>query len=124
MQKITSSRKKLFIVAVLSILFASVMITARPSGNFAKIRESPAAAKFDGSSDYTAQCARCHGGDGHSKTAKGRQTGATDLTKSDVSDTKGIRIITNGHGEMPAFKDTMNAGQISGVMGYIHGFRR
>lgn len=77
----------------------------------------------DSSSDYAAQCARCHGGDGRGQTAKGRQTHAGDLTKSRVSDAKGIRMITNGSGEMPAFKDSLSAEQIKGVMNYAKGFR-
>jgi cytochrome c6 len=79
---------------------------------------------FDGGSDYATACARCHGGDGKGQTAKGRQTHAGDLTKSRISDAKGIRIITNGSGEMPAFKNSMSAGQIREVMAYIHGFRQ
>lgn len=78
----------------------------------------------DGGSDYATHCARCHGSDGRSQTAKGRKTNATDLTKSRVGDAKGIRIIANGAGEMPDFKSSMTPDQIRNVMTYVKGFRR
>src|SRR5687767_7234935 len=55
---------------------------------------------------YAASCARCHGGDGRAKTAKGKRVGATDVTSGDwnTDEARGIRIITNGKSEMPAFK--------------------
>lgn len=86
--------------------------------------DSPENAMYDGGSDYSTHCARCHGSDGRSQTAKGRKTNATDLTKSRVGDAKGIRIITHGAGEMPDFKTSMTADQIRNVMGYVKGFRQ
>lgn len=86
--------------------------------------ESPENAMHDGGSDYATHCARCHGGDGRSQTAKGRKTNATDLTKSRVSDAKGIRIIGSGSGEMPEFRSSMSADQIRNVMAYVKGFRQ
>ncbi len=81
-------------------------------------------AMHDGGSDYATHCARCHGSDGRSQTAKGKKTNATDLTKSRVADAKGIRIIANGAGEMPDFKSNMTPDQIRNVMNYVKGFRR
>ncbi|HQU83194.1 MAG TPA: c-type cytochrome [Pyrinomonadaceae bacterium] len=77
----------------------------------------------DASSNYAAYCSRCHGGDGRGQTAKGKQTHAPDLTKSAVGDAKGIRIITNGAGSMPGFKDNMSADDIRALMNYVRGFR-
>lgn len=121
----SSSRAKL-LVAIMAFALAAVVTFAagtKPSMAKAPVPENMSA-MADGGSDYAAYCARCHGGDGRGQTAKGRQTHAGDLTKSSVSDAKGVRLITHGSGEMPAFKDSMNADQIRGVMGYIRGFRR
>ncbi|MEQ1606666.1 MAG: cytochrome c [Pyrinomonadaceae bacterium] len=117
------SRLKLLIASMPLIFLLAVIFGATPNVSMAKISPENAVL-FDSGSDYSAQCARCHGGDGRGQTAKGRQTHAGDLTKSTVSDTKGIRMITNGSGEMPAFKSSMSAEQIKGVMNYVRGFRR
>ena len=120
-----SALTKLLLAATPIALVVGIAFSFSPNVSMAKVTtvmsESPLA---DGGSDYATYCARCHGNDGRGQTAKGRQTHAGDLTKSSVSDTKGIRMITNGSGEMPEFKSSMNAAQIRGVMAYIHGFRR
>lgn len=74
-------------------------------------------------SQYAQSCAKCHGADGTSQTAKGKKTHATDLTKSRVSDAKGIKIIANGSGSMPGFKDNMTPDEIKALMNYVKGFR-
>lgn len=122
MNKRKETRLKLAAAAMPLIILPAIAfgIPARPGMATAE----PEAMLFaDSSSDYAAQCARCHGGDGRGQTAKGRQTHAGDLTKSGVSDAKGIRMITNGSGEMPAFKNSLSAEQIKGVMNYVKGFR-
>lgn len=120
-----SAVTKLLLAATPIALVIGLAFTFSPNVSMAKVTPvmsvSPMA---DGGSDYATYCTRCHGSDGRGQTAKGRQTHAGDLTKSSVSDTKGIRMITNGSGEMPAFKSSMSAEQIRGVMAYIHGFRR
>ena len=114
---------KVLIASIPVAFLLVVALAARPKVNMDNIKTGTLA-KSDGRSDYTAQCARCHGADGRSQTAKGRQTHADDLTKSTVSDEKGIRIITNGRGEMPGFKNSLSAEQIKAVMEYTHVFRR
>lgn len=125
MENLKSTRVKILIVACMLLFGVTLALTSGPKASLADnnrlVGTSPA---FDGASDYTAQCARCHGGDGRGQTPKGKKTRAGDLTKSAVSDSKGIRMITNGSGEMPAYKDTMSAEQIRQVMGYIRSFRR
>jgi cytochrome c6 len=123
MSRTNLSGLKLLIASMPLIFLFAVIFGVTPNVSMAKIMPENAVV-FDGASDYTAQCSRCHGGDGRGQTAKGRQTHAGDLTKSTVSDTKGIRMITNGSGEMPAFKSSMSAEQIKAVMNYVHGFRR
>lgn len=123
MSKTKSSRIKLLIASAPLILLSAVFLGSGQKASMARIDPASAAA-YDSGSDYAAQCARCHGNDGRGQTAKGRQTHAGDLTKSTVSDAKGIRMITNGSGEMPAFKNSMSPEQIKAVMSYVHGFRR
>lgn len=125
MDILKSTRVKVLVVACMLLFGVALALTSGPKTSLADnnrvVGASPA---FDGASDYTAQCARCHGGDGRGQTPKGKKTRAGDLTKSVVSDAKGIKMITNGSGEMPAYKDSMSAEQIRQVMGFVRGFRR
>lgn len=74
---------------------------------------------------YTASCSKCHGADGRAKTAKGKRVGATDFTSDwNTDEARGIRIITNGKSEMPAFKGKLAANEIKSVFGYVLRFRR
>lgn len=126
MEKTISTRTKLIIAALPFVFIFAVVFTAAPNAKMAKLNpsESEPPMLADAVSDYAASCSRCHGGDGRGQTAKGRQTHAGDLTKSSVSDAKGIRMISNGSGEMPAFKSSMSPAQIKAVMAYVRGFRR
>ena len=80
--------------------------------------------KFDGGSDFAAYCVRCHGSDGRSQTTKGRQTKAPDLTQSRVSDSKALRMLTTGSGEMPSFKKTLDTERMREVVAYTRTLRR
>ena len=125
MEKRKQTRAKLLIASVAIIVAIGAAYTPGPKASMTNISGLTVdKVMYDGGSDYVAQCTRCHGGDGRGQTPKGRQTHAGDLTKSVISDAKGIRMITSGKGDMPAFKNSMNADQIRDVMGYIHGFRR
>ena len=75
---------------------------------------------------YAAHCAECHGADGRARTAKGKRLGSTDFTSRDwnTDEARGIRIITNGKSEMPAFKRKLKADEIRSVFGYVLRFRR
>ena len=125
MQKPISNRVRLIVASVPFIIILAVVFAAVPNAKMAKyapIESSPMMS--DGGSDYAASCSRCHGSDGRGQTAKGRQTHAGDVTKSNVTDAKGIRMISNGSGEMPAFKSSMTPTQIREVMAYSRAFRR
>jgi mono/diheme cytochrome c family protein len=68
---------------------------------------------------YATNCSSCHGRDGRGQTAKGRRLEATDLTGDWNKDqARGIRIITNGKGDMPGFKSKLTPEQIRSVFSY------
>ena len=120
--KTLKTRLKLPVILVAAIAMAVTFIsTQKAMPNVT--RPAEVGPIIDAASDYTAQCAVCHGDDGRSQTAKGRKTRAADLTKSTVSDAKGIRMISNGSDEMPAFKKLLTVEQIKDVMEYTHRFR-
>jgi cytochrome c6 len=74
---------------------------------------------------FTEHCSQCHGADGRARTAKGKRTGATDLTGDwNTSEERGLRIISKGKGEMPAFRSKLTPGQIRSVWNYVLTFRK
>jgi mono/diheme cytochrome c family protein len=70
---------------------------------------------------YRRYCAECHGNDGKSQTSRGRETEADDLTTHakhhDIA--KLSRIISNGKGDMPGFKNQLKPAQIASIARYI-----
>ncbi len=116
-----SSTTKLTIALAPIILIALVSMTTSKATMTQADFTSLAAS--DASSNYTKYCNRCHGGDGHSQTAKGKQTKAPDLTKSKIGDAAGIKIISNGKELMPGFKENMSADEIKTLMGFVRGLR-
>ena len=74
---------------------------------------------------YRRHCASCHGVDGKSNTAKGRETDADDLTTGKVQG-KSIAaiaaVIRNGKGDMPGFRRKLTASQINSVAQHVKGF--
>lgn len=114
--------KKLTMLPVLAlIVLASAQVPVHPSSSV--LTYTP-----DVIATYSKSCARCHGEDGRAQTKKGQQLRATDFTSAKwqrgISDTKGIRIIANGHEEMPAFKDTLSADEIRELMTYVRKFNK
>jgi cytochrome c6 len=64
--------------------------------------ETPKSPQEEAKDLYTLNCASCHGMDG-----KLGGSGSKDLSKSTLSDTEMINIITNGKNNMPAMKDVI-----------------
>ena len=77
---------------------------------------------------YSNNCARCHGGDGTSHTTMGEMTQARDLTdaawQSRRSTARMIASVTNGRGEMPAFKRKLSRQEIAAAVAYVRTLKR
>ena len=74
---------------------------------------APAPAAPPGQQLFGAHCARCHGADG-----RAGRNGAHDLTKSNLNAFGRTYLVTNGLGQMPAFKETLTAAEIEAVVTY------
>jgi mono/diheme cytochrome c family protein len=65
---------------------------------------------------WKANCAKCHGEDGRSRTEEGKKKGARDLTKAawqkSVSDDRFARSITRGRDKMPSFSAVLSPEQV------------
>jgi mono/diheme cytochrome c family protein len=110
------------VVLVAAALFATGLLAVRPNEGTAAAASS-GIARSGPAEIYAAHCATCHGRDGRASTAKGKRAGATDLTSEWNRDpARGVRIITNGKGEMPSFKKKLTAAEIRAVFGYVSQF--
>ncbi len=108
-------------------LFALAVVAASGASATSDSRRGNAQAER-GRSVYTANCARCHGGDGMSHTSMGQMTEAPDLTdaawQSRRSTARMISSVTNGRGEMPAFKRKLSRQDIAAAIAYVRTLRR
>ena len=97
------ARKIRFIVLASFVSLAGAYWMIGPSAG--PINDTTAEAFAGGAEIFAANCARCHGADGKANTAKGKRVEATDFTSDwNRDEARGIRIITNGKGDMPSFK--------------------
>ena len=111
---------KYFAVVICVFVAAAAYVRAgsAPIAAFSE-EESPQANIF------STNCARCHGADGRANTTKGRKLEATDFTSDwNTDEARGIRIITKGKGDMPAFGKKLSPQQIKAVFEYVRGFKK
>ena len=100
-------------VSATALLFLAVAASA-PSAKAADTGESL----------FSANCAVCHGADGHG-TATGKALNAPDLSSAAVQKLTNAQItaqIENGKGNMPPFKSTLSASQIKLLVAYVRTF--
>ena len=111
---------------VVFVVFAATAASGISSPGDARRGKSSAVAS--GRSVYAANCARCHGADGTSHTTMGEMTQARDLTdaawQSRRSTARMIASVTNGRGEMPAFKRKLSRQEIAAAIAYIRTLKR
>jgi cytochrome c6 len=77
----------------------------------------------DAAGTYKSKCQMCHGATGMADTPAGKSTKARPFNSQDVmkmSDDDLIKVTTNGHGKMPAYKGKLTDAQIKDVVAYIH----
>ena len=103
-----------------------VVFAARAASGDARKGKSSTVAS--GRGVYTANCARCHGADGTSHTTMGEMTQARDLTdaawQSRRCTARMIASVTNGRGEMPAFKRKLSRQEIAAAVAYVRTLKR
>jgi cytochrome c6 len=121
MKNTNSNISRMAVIAVWALFAGCFLLLSSASG---RTGSSASVSLASGPGEiYTANCAKCHGADGRAKTAKGRRAGATDFTSDWNRDqARGIRIITNGKGEMPSFKGKLSPQDIRSVFGYVSRF--
>ncbi len=82
----------------------------------------------DAKTTFDAQCAKCHGKDGHAKTTRGRLSHARDMTnaswQSEVTDERLFNSIGKGKGKMPAYGKKLSEDQIDALVRYVRQLKR
>ena len=79
----------------------------------------------EGAPVFKTNCVLCHGSDGHSQTALGKQLGALDLHSAEVqkeTDAELKKIISHGQKSMPGFDGQLTSAQIDDVLAYVREF--
>ena len=75
-----------------------------------------------GISVFKARCITCHGSDGSGNTAVGKSLQVADLRSPEVqkkSDAELTESVSEGKGNMPAFKTILSADEIQAVLKYV-----
>ena len=120
------NRVKAFVLWAVVVVFA--VFAASGVSSLADTKKGKPRATESGRSVYTANCARCHGADGQSHTSMGEMTEAPDLTdaawQSRRSNARMIASVTNGRGEMPAFKQKLSRQEIAVAVAYVRTLKR
>jgi cytochrome c6 len=76
---------------------------------------------------FKGKCASCHGPDGTGATAVGKAMKVRDLRSADVqkqSDADLQKVISDGKGKMPAYKDKLSVADVSSLVAYIRGLAK
>ncbi len=111
-------------------LAAACLFAAADSGasTAAGPQKGRAAQVERGRAVYADRCARCHGADGQGRTRMGETVEPPDLSdpawQRGRSDARMIASVTNGLGQMPAFKKKLSRQDIAASIAYVRTLRR
>ncbi|HYS54366.1 MAG TPA: cytochrome c [Thermoanaerobaculia bacterium] len=81
----------------------------------------------DGGAIYKTNCAICHGVDGKGQTPVGRSLKVKDLGSAEVqklSNAEMQKVIADGKGTMPAFKDKLDQARIDALIAFIRTLKK
>ncbi|HJQ33306.1 MAG TPA: cytochrome c [Pyrinomonadaceae bacterium] len=77
---------------------------------------------------YASNCRRCHGDDGAGHTRMAEMVEPPDMTdpawQRGRSTSRMIASVSNGRGQMPAFKKKLSRQDIAAAVAYVRTFRR
>ena len=116
-------------VLLISVSVLVVMVAGAASGTSTPADSKKGTSQIaKGRSVYTANCARCHGGDGMGKTTMGEMTEAPNITEAEWlsrrSSSRMVASVTNGRGQMPAFKKKLSKQDIAAAIAYVRTLKK
>ena len=118
-------RAKIFVSLAVVILTAAVASGVTPAGAQKKGGGSQVER---GRAVYEAKCARCHGDDGEGRTRMAEVVEPPDISDAawqrQRSNARMIASVTNGLGQMPAFKKKLTRQEIAAAVAYVRTLKR
>ena len=120
------NRVKAILLCAIVLCFSSLAVVAASGEPESKKSRQSSAER--GRAVYANNCARCHGGDGTSQTTMGQMTEAPNLTDAGwqrgKSSARMIAAVSNGRGQMPAFKKKLSRQDIAAAVAYVRTLKR
>lgn len=110
-------------------LVGFILAAAAASGGAATAQKGRAASQVErGRAVYEAKCTRCHGADGAGRTRMGEIVEPPDMSdpawQRRHGDARMIASVTNGLGQMPAFKKKLTRQEIAATIAYVRTLKR
>lgn len=116
---------KVFVFCVGIFVFG---VSAAGSRAAAGTQKGKAARLKRGRAVYADRCARCHGSDGQGRTRMGESVEPPDFSDPEWqggrADSHMIESVTNGRGQMPAFRKKLTRQDIAASVAYVRTLRR
>lgn len=110
---------------VLAFAAAAVSAAAAAGPRGPRRRESEAGR---GRAVYADRCVRCHGADGRGQTRMGREVEAPDMSdpawQRARGDARMLASVSDGRGQMPAFKTKLSRQDIAASVAHVRTLRR
>lgn len=114
-------RTKVFLSLATACLFAAAAAVGAEKGRGQSQTER-------GRAVYEAKCTRCHGADGAGRTRMAEIVEPPDMSdpawQRQRSDARMIASVSNGRGQMPAFKKKLTRQEIAASIAYVRTLRR
>ncbi len=119
-------RMKVFLSLTAACLFA---VSAAVSGVTAVAGAQRGQSQAErGRAVYESKCTRCHGADGAGRTRMAEIVEPPDMSdpawQRQRSDARMIASVTNGRGQMPAFKKKLTRQEIAAAIAYVRTLKR
>ena len=114
---------------LISLAVAAVVAALAAGVTSAGAQKSGAASQAEcGRAVYEAKCVRCHGADGAGRTRMAEVVEPPDMTdpawQRQRSSARMIASVSNGRGQMPAFKKKLSRQEIAAAVAHVRTLRR
>lgn len=121
-------RMKVLVSLVGVVLVAAVASCVSAAAGTQKGRAAPPPQVERGRAVYEARCARCHGADGAGRTRLGEIVEPPDMSdpawQRKHSNARMMASVTNGLGQMPAFRKKLTRQEIAAAVAHVRTLRR